>query len=186
MKCLTKTAIFFITLSFSQFAQSVESPTSCETDLFNKLKITEKTGMKLPQRTPGDALSIHMLEYEIICPWRVELDINNDNRKDWVGIVGKQGEYSLMVYLSSKRKYKPINIKTYQHFPSNTYLSFERKNKTFTTDNGVTRKTNRDSFAENNLNGQTILFAWEEKEIKQVLQYTSASATKYDERKEMF
>jgi len=103
---------------------SAEENSKCQSKLFDRFIKVEKTGYKLPNRLPDEELQERMGEFEILCPWQVEIDFNNDQQRDWVGLVAKDNATVLLAYISGVGNYKSTIVKQYTGFPRETHFDY--------------------------------------------------------------
>lgn len=115
--------VTLITIFISSLTSEIKAQQpDCNTKLSNQLINQSKESISLPKRTPrGDLLEyIHL--YELICPWKVERDFNNDGTRDWAGIIYREDQYQLAAFISTQDGFQLQIIKKYKAFPLNTFL----------------------------------------------------------------
>ena len=106
---------------FATLAQSEEFH-RCESKLFSQMKLLSKVSVALPKAEPTGDLARLVHQYEMICPWQVERDFNNDKKRDWVGFVYRDQNYQLIAYLSGNQRYTLHQLETYAKFPKYSFL----------------------------------------------------------------
>ena len=141
---------------------TAEEDNRCQSKLFDRFTAVEKTGYKRPNRAPDEELRERMIEYEIICPWQVEVDINNDNRRDWVGLVAKDNVTILLAYISTVGNYKSHIVKQYTGFPRETHFDYTPVSEAALVSKkklqGV--KTSRFALIENKIGKPSNIYVW--------------------------
>jgi len=114
---------YLFSLSFLVSISISANAYECKSELFEKLKVIEKTSYRLPARDYSPLLQRYVDRYELLCPWQVEADLNGDGRKDWAGLVGERGRYQLVAFMSGRFRYKTVVVRHFDKFPDDFYLT---------------------------------------------------------------
>lgn len=114
----------------------------CQSNLIKKLKRFDKSNIQIPKKQHKGNLKQYAEKVEMLCPWQIERDVNGDEIKDWIGIIGKDKKYQLIAYLSGNKKFDLQVLREYQFFPEQTYIELVGK-KTIERETG--RKYNSKS-----------------------------------------
>ena len=160
MRVFRSILIFFLASpALLLFAE--ENP-QCQSKIFDRFTKTKKTGQNRPIRAPDEELREFMIEYEIICPWQVEVDFNNDRKRDWIGLVTKQGQTTLLAYISSLRGYQSYVVKQYKGFPRETHFSYMPTEEAALNSKKSLSGTNPPKFAliENRIGRPSTIYIW--------------------------
>jgi len=141
---------------------TAEENIQCQSKIFDRFTSIEKTGQKRPNRAPDDELKERMTEFEIICPWQVEIDLNNDRKRDWVGLVTKQGQTILLAYISSLKGYRSYTVKQYRGFPRETHFDYmPTKEAELLSKKKLSQNTSpRFALIENRIGRPSIIYIW--------------------------
>jgi len=154
--------IFILLMIVPVLPITAEENAQCQSKVFDRFVSIEKTGQKRPNREPNEELKERMAEFEITCPWQVEIDLNNDRKRDWIGLVTKQGQTTLLAYISSLRGYKSYIVKEYRGFPRETHFDYMPTKEVALMSNKKLSKTKVPRFAliENRIGKPSIIYIW--------------------------
>ncbi len=167
-----KTLTLLVGLGFASGSEAINYNT-CKSKLYETLERIENTGHSPVLAKPkGDLLQLSE-RFEILCPWQIEADFNGDGKKDWAGILQKDGKYELVAYLSGPRKHEVSILKQYSKFPSDTFFTRTSYKWLFKTSKGKIPSTfpAKLILSENNTDGSAVAYGWVDKELKNIHSY---------------
>ncbi len=147
-------------------------PTYCETKLFKQIKTISQNKIKLGYQEPVGDLKDIVERAEILCPWQLEADFNNDKIKDWVGIIYQDFQFQLAAYLSQKGRHELSILKTYKKFPKKSYLKRSSEFHVNEQFNQLKNKYFADSLIlEIDLSANTNIYGWDAKKLSVIHTY---------------
>ncbi len=147
----------------------------CHYKTFERFLLVEKTGHRLSAQRPVGELAIRMADFEISCPWQLETDLNGDRKKDWVGLLKKDGKYSYTAYISSPGSYKTINIMEFQFFPEDTHIEvISTKELALMLGNKKIKSSAKFALVINKIKENSQIYAWDGKTLSFAHSYKGA------------
>ncbi|MDH5432953.1 MAG: hypothetical protein OEY19_03345, partial [Gammaproteobacteria bacterium] len=97
-------------------------------------------------------------------------DLNGDQKRDWVGIVVKDGRFSLMAYLSNpSNQYKVQTLMDYSYFPENTHINYMSTHELYLlTKNKSLKALAKYALVVNDIGKPSQVYVWDSEKLLHV------------------
>jgi len=175
---MKKSLLFFLALSSltaincqsASLESEIRSGEYCQSEVYKKFKIIEKTNHKRLKFSPNARLMEFVVSMELMCPWEVQRDLNGDKQMDWSGYVKIGDQYQLIAYLSNRRGYTLQEITTLTKKPNNNFVRWiQTKQLKDFTDKKLALGNSKYALQVVALDGLADIYLWDGKKLNKVL-----------------
>ncbi|WP_196138377.1 hypothetical protein [Aliikangiella sp. G2MR2-5] len=151
-------------------ASATNAQNRCQNSALDDIKKRTTIDLQLAKMTPNDELAHRMDAYEILCPWQISQDFTGDRRKDWIGLVEKDGKILLSGIFSNGNTYSLVDIWEYDKPPTEIHLEeiTLREFELFKTNSPKAPEGVSFVLAINRINKTTQILQWNGKTMIQV------------------